>query len=249
MPGAAILPATAALRAGAGKLQVAVPAGIVPLVGLGVLEALVLPLPEAGQRLGDKLLEKVKRATAVLVGPGMDGGTNLVKLVQEILPALEKATLVLDAGAMPCLRERPGCMASLNGRVIVTPHAGEMASLTGRPKEEILKDPARVALEFSAEHRVVTIMKGSRTFIAGCDGELLYNEAGNVGLATSGSGDILAGIIAGLAARGAEPLQAAAWGVYLHACAGDRLAKRIGPVGYLAHELLPEIPAILAKLS
>jgi len=249
MPGAAILPGTAALRAGAGKLQIAVPANIVPFVGLGVLEALVLPLPEEGNEQSfEPFLKQVEKASAVLLGPGMDGDSFLHKLVEKILPRLGNATLVLDAGGMSCLKTKPGCLKELSGRVIVTPHAGEMSFLTGLAKEEIQKDPARVAMEFAERQGVVTILKGSRTYIAGCDGTLLYNEAGNVGLATSGSGDILAGIIAGLAARGAEPLKAAAWGVYLHAAAGDVLAKRIGPLGYLAHELLAEVPRVMKSL-
>lgn len=250
MPGAAILPGTAALRAGAGKLQIAVPEDIVPFVGLGIWEAMVLSLPPTANQLKshDPLLKKVERARAVLIGPGMDSGAYLHELVEKILPRLRGATLVLDAGAMSCLKEKPGCLKHLEGRVIITPHAGEMSFLTGLSKEEIQGDPARVALEFSAREKVITVMKGSRTYIAGCDGELFHNDAGNVGLATSGSGDILSGIIVGLAARGAEPAQAAAWGVYLHACAGDHLATKIGPLGYLAHELLAEVPPFLKKL-
>jgi NAD(P)H-hydrate repair Nnr-like enzyme with NAD(P)H-hydrate dehydratase domain len=94
------------------------------------------------------------------------------------------------------------------------------------------------------------ILKGAVTHIAAPSGETYRNsQAGNVGLATSGSGDALAGIIAGLAARGADPLQAAVWGVYLHGSAGDRLARRGGPLGYLPRELLAEVPALLAELD
>jgi NAD(P)H-hydrate repair Nnr-like enzyme with NAD(P)H-hydrate dehydratase domain len=95
----------------------------------------------------------------------------------------------------------------------------------------------------------VIALKGRETFIAAPTGKTYSNRAGNVGLATSGSGDTLSGIIAGLAARGAEPLQAAVWGVYLHARAGDRLARRMGRLGFLARELLAEIPALMSELD
>jgi NAD(P)H-hydrate repair Nnr-like enzyme with NAD(P)H-hydrate dehydratase domain len=92
-------------------------------------------------------------------------------------------------------------------------------------------------------------LKGARTHIAAPDGQVFRNETGNVGLATSGSGDTLAGIIAGLAARGATALQATVWGTYLHGRAGDRLARRVGPLGFLARELLAEVPALMAEFD
>ncbi|RZA06652.1 MAG: NAD(P)H-hydrate dehydratase [Proteobacteria bacterium] len=250
MPGAAILPATAALRAGAGKLQIATEPSVAPWVALGVLEAAVIALPDRGQKKERAhFFGRVKRAGAVLVGPGMDQCESLSHRVAKIVPHLREAPLVLDAGALGCFEHLPACLDKIRGRVIITPHAGEMAKIIGRPKEEILADPASVALRFAKERGVITILKGSRTYIAGVDGTLYYNEAGNVGLATSGSGDILAGIITGLCARGAEPLQAAVWGVYLHATAGDALAARLGPLGYLARELLPEIPGLMRRLG
>ena len=93
------------------------------------------------------------------------------------------------------------------------------------------------------------MLKGRETFVASPGGKVFVNRAGSVGLATSGSGDVLAGVIAGLVARGAEPARAAAWGVYLHALAGERLARRVGPLGFLARELPAEIPPLMAELS
>jgi len=124
-----------------------------------------------------------------------------------------------------------------------------MAGICGRQKEEVEDRPLELAREFAARWGVVLVQKGAETHLAAPDGRAFRNCAGNVGLATGGSGDTLGGIIAGLAARGVEPLQAAAWGIYLHAAAGDRLAERIGPLGYLARELLPEIPSLLAEVS
>lgn len=96
---------------------------------------------------------------------------------------------------------------------------------------------------------MITVLKGSQTFIADPEGQSFRNDAGGTGLATSGSGDVLAGIIAGLAARGASPAQAACYGVFLHAKAGERLEKKIGPLGFLARELITEVPALMAELT
>lgn len=131
----------------------------------------------------------------------------------------------------------------------VMPHAGEMAAMLGRDRVEIKADPQAAALEAAARFKAVVAMKGSKTYIAAPDRRVGLNRCGNIGLATSGSEGTLAGIIAGLAARGADPVQAAVWGIYLHARAGDVLAKRVGPLGFLARELLAEIPALMCGLD
>jgi ADP-dependent NAD(P)H-hydrate dehydratase len=135
------------------------------------------------------------------------------------------------------------------GRAVVTPHAGEMAGMRGIEKAAVTREPATRAREASDDLRAVVALKGRETFIAAPNDKTYCNRAGNVGLATSGSGDTLSGIIAGLAARGAEPVQAAVWGVYLHARAGDRLSKRMGRLGFLARELLAEIPSLMSELD
>jgi NAD(P)H-hydrate repair Nnr-like enzyme with NAD(P)H-hydrate dehydratase domain len=122
--------------------------------------------------------------------------------------------------------------------------------ITGMTKADVLRAPDAVARRVAASSGAVVALKGAVTFIAAPDGELFRNDAGNVGLATSGSGDTLAGIVVGLSARGATPLQSAAWAVHMHACAGDRLAARFGgPLGFLARELLAELPGVMAQLG
>jgi NAD(P)H-hydrate repair Nnr-like enzyme with NAD(P)H-hydrate dehydratase domain len=113
----------------------------------------------------------------------------------------------------------------------------------------VLKQPDETALKAATMYNAVVLLKGARTVIASPDGDLYYNTAGNVGLATTGSGDTLAGIITGLCARGASPLNAAVWGVYLHAKAGDRLTRQLGLLGLLAREIPGEIPSLLHELS
>ena len=214
----------------------------------------MLPLPEtkAGgfdPACADEVAENANNANAVLFGPGMMDPEATSRLLHAALPQIQKPTLVLDAAPLACLGDAPNLLHSLGGNVIVTPHAGEMAAMLGRDKAEIKADPQGAALEAAAKLKAVVAMKGSQTYIAAPDGRVYLNRYGNVGLATSGSGDTLAGIIAGLAARGADPIQATVWGVYLHARAGDVLAKRVGPLGFLARELLAEIPALMCGLD
>lgn len=254
VPGGVLLAATAALRAGAGKLQIGTVGSIAAQLGIAIPEARVFALPElddGGLAVGaaGELAGRAKQAQAVLFGPGAVNEAGTTALLHRLLPHITVPAVVLDAGALPILCDEPGALRHLEGRAILTPHAGEMARLLDEDKERIAADPLPFAVRAAREWGAVVALKGAETHIAGPDGRVFLNRAGNVGLATSGSGDALSGIIAGLAARGAEPLQAAVWGVYLHARAGDLLAERIGPVGFLARELLPEIPRLMHHLS
>ena len=253
MPGAVILAATAALRAGVGKLRIATVASVAQAVGVAVPEALVVALPEtkAGgidPKAADSLVEYAGGARATLIGPGLVDEDAVHALLARVAPRIEQTTLVLDAAALTCGCESSRLMHDFPGEAVVTPHAGEMATLLGIDKAAVRDDPLASARRAARELGAVVALKGSETHIAAPDGEAYLNRAGNVGLATSGSGDTLAGIVAGLAARGASPLQAAVWGVHLHAGAGDRLADRICPLGFLARELLEEVPAVMVAL-
>lgn len=254
LPGAVILAATAALRAGAGKLQIATCRSIAQAVAVAVPEARVIALPEtqAGAiavSAADKIIEHAKSAQAVLIGPGMVGEDSIVRLLKSILPEGLSAPLVLDAGALACVERDEECLHALKGKAILTPHAGEMSRMLRADKELIARDALKTAQRAANLLRAVITLKGAETFISAPDGETYCNRTGNVGLATSGSGDTLSGIITGLAARGATPLQAAVWGVYLHGSAGNRLARRVGPLGFLARELLAEVPPLMSELS
>jgi ADP-dependent NAD(P)H-hydrate dehydratase len=255
MPGAVILAATAALRAGCGKLRIATCRSIAQAIGVAVPEARVQALPETkagGIAVSGvaKLSELANAAHAVLIGPGMLDEQAIKRLMRALLTRVDGPTVVLDAGALACLTEDNGCLARLKARVVLTPHAGEMAMLTGIDKSKIKLEPWRIAREAARQFHAVIALKGAETFIAGpSSGKTYCNRTGNVGLAASGSGDTLSGIIAGLAARGATPLQAAAWGVYLHGRAGDLLARKVGRLGFLARELLREVPHLMSELD
>ncbi len=254
IPGAVILAATAALRAGAGKLQIAVVRSIQQLVAAAIPEALVVALAET--KTGsialsaiDEVAERANSTDAVLIGPGLADQPATVRLMRELLPRIQSPMVVLDAAALTHLAETPQSLQGLNGRVAITPHAGEMAQILGVDKTIVLRDQLKLARQAADQLQAVVALKGAETYIAAPGADTYCNQKGNVGLATSGSGDVLAGIIAGLAARGASLQQAAVWGVFLHACAGDRLAREIGPLGFLARELPAEVPRLLGELA
>jgi ADP-dependent NAD(P)H-hydrate dehydratase len=252
MPGAVLLAATASLRAGAGKLTIVTAASVAPQVGVALPEARVIGLAESpdGGLLADgvpALRKACERASAVLIGPGMQDDTVSAELARSLLPHCVHAPLILDAAAMQLLCEHPD--TRFDSPVLLTPHAGELAGLTGEDKHDILARPEASARRAAQRWQAVVALKGAITAIAEPSGRLWRHEGGNTGLAISGSGDVLAGLIAGLAARGAAMEQAAAWGVALHAMAGEQLALQHGPLGYLAREISAEVPALLRALA
>jgi ADP-dependent NAD(P)H-hydrate dehydratase len=254
VPGAALLAATAALRAGAGKLQIATCESIATQLGLAVPEALVLGLPEtpAGEidpKATVLLRERIARCDAVLVGPGMLDEEAVSAFTADLLNCEPGSAFVLDAGALGQLRDIAAVLARHKGRLVITPHAGEMANLLGVDRHNVLSNPSEIAGQAARLLHSVVVLKGPCTYITTPAGATWTYSDGNVGLATSGSGDTLAGIVAGLLARGASPLGAAQWGVFLHGEAGNRLAQTRGPLGFLARELLAEIPCDHGEVS
>jgi hydroxyethylthiazole kinase-like uncharacterized protein yjeF len=253
-PGAVLLAGVAALRAGAGKIQIATGRSQAPLVAASIPEARVFALPESSagkltKAAVSKLEEHLRGAQSVCIGPGMIEDEAVARFVEAALKHCGDVHVVMDAGALCCLARGRELLHGFGGRAIITPNADELADIFGEDKDSITRDAARAALRAAKELRVVVALKGRVTMIATPEGDLYENRAGNVGLATSGSGDVLAGIISGLAARGAEPLTAAIWGVYLHARAGELLARELGPLGYLAREIPAKIPALIFELE
>lgn len=242
LPGAAVLSGTAALRAGAGRLQIVVPDDVAAGVAIAVPEALVGSHRQVSRFAAD--------ANAIVIGPGLVGARRAAALVRRTAQAMaSSAVLVVDAEALSVLATDQQALHQRHGRVVLTPHAAEMAELIGSTERAIERDAEAIARAAARRYRTVVALKGRRTVVASPDGRLFRSAPGPIGLATSGSGDTLSGVIGGLAARGCGPLQAALWGVYLHAAAGRRLARTVGPVGFLARELLAEIPRVMRGLD
>lgn len=254
VPGALVLAATGSLRAGAGKLRIATVKSRAPFIAAAMPESRVISLNETktgaiAPGAARRIAEEANKVQSVLIGPGMIGEDASTRLMKATLPRIEQASVILDAEALVCLSEAEKFLYKVRCQLVVTPHAEEMSEMMCCSKEAVERDREGSAARAAQRFRAVVALKGRETIIASPDGKMYTNRAGNVGLATSGSGDVLSGIIAGLVARGAPPLQATVWGVYLHARAGDRLAESIGPLGFLARELPAEIPLLMKRLN
>ena len=253
LPGAVLLSANAAMRVGAGKLQIGVCRDLAIPIGIAVPEALVVGLAQTegggiGRACADDLAERAGAVDAILTGPGMSEDADTQAVVSALVRGGKEAAFVLDAGALVALRADPDLTRSLSRPAIITPHAGEMAKLLDMDREAVEADPLAAARRATERFGTVTVMKGGRTQVVSPDGRAWCYEMGHVGLAISGSGDTLAGLIVGLLARGAEPEAAALWSVYAHGEAGRRLARRYGGIGFLAREIPAEVPCILAEV-
>lgn len=254
MPGTVILAALAALRAGAGKVQVATCAGITALVGAAVLEGRVFAMPETpgggiDPAAADAIIERALQADAVVVGPGMVDERAIAGLLEQLLPRLDGIPILLDAGALTVLRKIHDGGVRLHQDIILTPHANEMAQLLKCEEARVTGSPMEAIRDAAAKFKTHVVLKGAETLIIAPDGILYRHRSGKVGLGTGGSGDTLAGLMGGLLARGAAPSQAAAWAVFVHALAGDRLSQSVGPLGFLARELLDEFPGLLVEIE
>ena len=244
MAGACLLSSMAALRCGLGLLKCALPKSIYPIAAGRLLESVYLPLEENADGRIDAhslpfLLEQ--SADAVLLGCGMGFCEDTRTLVHGFLRQFEKP-MVLDADALNCLADDPTVLRKAKAPVIITPHPAEMGRLLGVSAKEVNANREATARSFAARYQVVTVLKGAKTVIAAPNGHALVNMTGNSGMATGGSGDVLAGMCASLLAQGQEPFYCAAAAVYLHGLAGDLAARRLGKISMLPTDIIDELP-------
>ncbi|MER6585376.1 NAD(P)H-hydrate dehydratase [Micromonospora chalcea] len=247
-PGAVLLAGVAALRAGAGVLQLAAAESTAASLSIQVPEALVVGLPETGDGAvrgdpGDLLRGLVAEADVVAVGPGLTDIETTGELLRLVLDAAGRETaLVLDAYALGALSHAPELLAGSGRKAVLTPNLTEAKHLLGRDPGD---DLDAEAVELAGRYDAVVSLYGH---IATPDGRAWREESGDAGLGTSGSGDVRAGLLAGLLSRGADPAQAACWAAFAHAVSGQRLVPRYGRIGFLARELLDEIPYTIATV-
>ncbi|MBA3512667.1 NAD(P)H-hydrate dehydratase [Sphingomonas sp.] len=250
VPGAALLAATAAMRAGAGKLRIATVASIAPQVAVAMPEAMVVALPEhrdggfARSAVG-QIVEEAAEADAIVAGPGMTRDGTCKQIADKLLES--PARLVLDAALLHSLVPREGADRDGRTRPVLLPHSGELAALLDTDEEDVRADPIRCAVRAARLYRSVVLAKGVTSHAIHPDGRSWTYSGGAPGLGVSGSGDVLAGIVGGLLSRGADPLAALLWGVWLHGEAGAALARKVAPIGFLAREIADEIPGLLPR--
>jgi ADP-dependent NAD(P)H-hydrate dehydratase len=244
-PGAAMLAGAAALRVGAGRLTLAVAESVATQVAVALPECGIVPLAETtdGHVAGDSLAtarHDLETADAVLIGPGLDDVDQAIVMLEQFPPGFGGAVL-LDAFALGALSLRPELRDTLPESLTLTPNLEEAARLLGREVADLSTDVG----ELAGRYRATVTCHGH---ISSADGAWLIGT-GASGLGTSGSGDVLAGAVAGFSARGVEAARAAVWGSHVHAVAGDRLAVRVGALGYLASELLAELPRVIVEVG
>nr|WP_246870332.1 NAD(P)H-hydrate dehydratase [Novosphingobium sp. SG707] len=249
VPGGIQLTAEAALRAGAGKVQIGTIAGAALAIGVAMPEVGIIPLAETeGGEIADAgpARADLSHFDVAIIGPAIVDAHAAGSIVDQFVKAAgTRATLVLDAAALIACAGRERLLHAYPRPLILTPHLGEMAAMLACEAGHVGADPAGSVRRAAETFGAVVALKGATTLVAAPDGSLHVFAGGGVGLATGGSGDVLAGIVAGLAARGADPLTATLWGVWLHGEAGRRCAEQIGPLGFLARELLAHVPALM----
>jgi NAD(P)H-hydrate epimerase len=253
MAGAAILSAKAALRSGVGLLVCGLPSSIYPIGAAAVPEAVFAPLPETADGKVDvsapaKLRPWLKKASALLIGCGMGTGDTVTQTVATLL-CEAKIPLVLDADGINAAARHIPIRETGTAPLVMTPHPAEMARLLECTVEEVQRDREAAAVTAARQWHGIMVLKGHRTVVADESGVLYVNETGNPGMATAGSGDVLAGMVGAFLAQGMTAREAAVCAVYLHGASGDRMAARLSQRALMASDLIDGLPELFLQLE
>jgi hydroxyethylthiazole kinase-like uncharacterized protein yjeF len=260
--GAPYLACSGAMRVGAGLVTLAATRQLQSILANKLTEVTYMPLPDSRPWLIAReaipaLFRQFEQYNVLLMGCGMGQNESVVKLIRSILlshPKAKKAkpklpSLVLDADALNALALVPKWWDLMPEDAVLTPHPGEMARLTGMTVDEVQLDRLELTKKMAGEWHKTIVLKGAYTVIAAPDGRSQISHVANAGLASAGTGDVLAGVIAGLLAQGLSLFDAAAAGVYIHGMAGEVVKERLGDAGMVASDLLPELPLVIKQLK
>jgi len=251
--GAAAMACQAAVRVGTGLVTLGIPESLNPIMEVKITEAMTEPLPEtkgktlafrAHKRINDLFFHK----NALAIGPGLSVHSETARLIRRV--ALETdLPMVIDADGLTAFAGKMDLLRKTRGRVVLTPHPGEMARLLGSSVQDIQQDRIQAARNFAETYGLILILKGANSIIASPEGDIFINPTGNPGMATGGMGDVLTGMVGGFLAQGFVPLEAAKLGVFLHGLAGDLVAHKKGERGMAATDLIEETPRLLRALA
>jgi len=246
MTGAAVMTSLSSLAIGAGLSILGIPESLNPIVEVKLTEVITKPLPETEEQTlslnsYDKIMELVKNATSLAIGPGLGRNNEVVNLIRKLISKVN-LPMVIDADGLFALVNNLHLLKDKTVPVIITPHHGEMAYLLGITMAEVKKDRLKIAQDFAQKYEVIVVLKGARTIIAAPEGNAYINSTGNSGMATAGCGDVLTGMIAGLLAQKVSVLDAAKIGVFLHGLAGDLALEEKGEYSLVASDLISKIP-------
>jgi hydroxyethylthiazole kinase-like uncharacterized protein yjeF len=252
--GAAYLACNGALRVGAGLVTLATAVSLQPVLASKLTEVTYLPLPESQPGIispgaAELIAGQSDQYHALLLGCGLGRSQSVTEFVNSLLFGKGLPTLVLDADALNILAETPDWWQRLTNDAILTPHPGEMARLCGLSVEEVQADRPGIAQRLAAEWQKTIVLKGAHTVVASPDGRCRVSPFANPGLASAGTGDVLAGVIAGLLAQGLSLFDAGSLGVYLHGEAGEMIRNMLGDAGMIATDLLSALPVVIKQLK
>jgi hydroxyethylthiazole kinase-like uncharacterized protein yjeF len=251
--GAAAMAGKAALKMGAGLVTAGVPKSCLPIVARSVMELMTEPLPETDKgtlsvEALPEILRLLKDKDAMMLGPGISTHESTAELVLALLPRI-KVPVVLDADALNILASKPDILKSMSDPVVVTPHPGEFARLTGLSTKEVLDRRLELVPRFAKKFGVYVVLKGYRTLTSTPEGKTFINPTGNPGMATAGSGDVLSGMIASMIIQEKNILDAILTAVYIHGLSGDIGAVRLGEKALTAGNMITYLPAAMKSLG
>lgn len=254
MTGAAVLAGVSALRSGCGLAAIACPESVQPVVASSARELISHPLPDVGKRgalalrgLGE-ILELQKKYDSLIIGPGLGRHHETSELLRRLVGRVNKP-MVIDADGLNAFEDHSDLLADKPYPLVITPHAGEYARLTGNEVPTEIHARIKMAREMAKLLKLTLVLKGSPTIVAGQDGQTYLNPNGNSGMATAGSGDVLSGIIGSFLAQGMSGIDAALCGVYIHGSAGDIARDEFGERGMIAGDMVSLLPRAICDLG
>jgi NAD(P)H-hydrate epimerase len=251
--GAAYMASQAAILSGSGLVTLAIGRSLYQIMAVKLTEVMVRPFFETKDFSLSLLAEKEllafsEKCTSVVIGPGISLNKETQHLVRNLLAKLDRP-VVLDADGITACAQNKDLLKGAKAKLVLTPHTGEMARLTGLDAATIEKDRKDVALRFASLYNTVLVLKGHETVVAGPGGEAYINRTGNAGMATGGTGDVLSGMVAGFLAQGLAPFEAAVLGTHFHGLAGDIALRQKGALSLIATDLLHNLPEALKRLG